>query len=240
MEMNTISGRSKNLLTDKFVFGFLPDVITNEFETLSCPFKEQYVLRMMIRKNGGEFFIPNELKWLESLILYTKEKQIQDGMPDQPFVYVTVRHAKTIMSKTDDIWHVDGFSMRVPHPPEQNYLLVLGESPTQFLKQKIKLPNDFDPFVHNIHLFFNFEAIEDKKVVGDIGTLFRIDPYCIHRRPPIEKINNFRTMIRISFIPIEIEDDTCFINPLMPKQKMFNRKDIRETLKNYHESKRAY
>ena len=53
----------------------------------------------------------------------------------------------------------------------------------------------------------------------------------VHRRPS-NTTGKQRTFVRISFIPIEIEDDTCTRNMLFP-EKVYNRKDIREKLINY-------
>jgi hypothetical protein len=41
-----------------------------------------------------------------------------------------------------------------------------------------------------------------------------------------------RTFWRVSFVPIEIEDDTCTQNPLLPR-KVHGRSDIRNVLVRY-------
>jgi len=121
--------------------------------------------------------------------------------------------------------------MRVPHPPEQNYIWAdcFG---TEVLRQKIELPNDFDPMKHNIHQYFQDQADANYTQVLKTKTLYAIDPYVIHRRPNLPR-SVWRTFFRISFIPIEIEDDTCSINHLIPRKKPYGRKDIRETLVRY-------
>jgi hypothetical protein len=195
---------------------------------------------MMIKKNGGQILLPKDITWLSEIIEVTIQQQKHDGIVEQPFMYVTIRHSDSIHSITDDLWHVDGFSMRIPHIPEQNYIFVKGVGPTEFLDQKISIPSDFDPFKHNIHSFFQKSANEKNIIKGHLNTLYRIDPYCIHRRPSIANLENkTRTFVRISFVPIEIEDDTCFINPLMPKAEKFQRTDIRKKLVDYHECKRV-
>jgi len=44
---------------------------------------------------------------------------------------------------------------------------------------------------------------------------------------------NISTKFKVVSSPITIEDDTCTINNLMPFQKKYGRKDIRETLTRY-------
>lgn len=194
--------------------------------SLAAP--DQYVLRMMIKSpETNDFVIPDELKWLESAILACHKVQCERFV-DHPYAYVTVRSG-IVTSTTDDLWHVDGFSMRVPHPPEQNYIWT-NVQPTEVLDQVFNLPEDFDPFKHNIHQYF-----QDHEA-GEIITLeperfYMIDPYVVHRRPAVTA-GIHRTFVRISFIPIEIEDDTCNQNPLLPR-KSYGRSDIRHQLVRY-------
>ena len=91
---------------------------------------------------------------------------------------------------------------------------------------------NFDPLKHNIQTFYQDRADNSKVRQCEANRVHLIDPYCVHRRP--KGTNGIvRTFWRISFIPIEIEDDTCTINNLMPYKKKYGRKDIRETLTRY-------
>lgn len=190
---------------------------------------DQYVLRMMIRSpHSNGFQIPEELRWLENAIffaLYTQEKLNKSSA----YVYVTVRSG-LVTSVTDDEWHVDGFSMRVPHEPEQNYVWT-DCYPTQHLAQQFDIPKDFDPMRHNLHQFFQDRADASKIKELACERLHLIDPYIVHRRPTVPT-GTRRTFVRISFVPIEIEDDTCTPNPLLPQRK-YERADIRKTLIRY-------
>lgn len=220
-----IDQRSKQLLSLD-VFGQSKLTLDSFPMRLAAP--DQYVLRMMIKSpetNG--FVIPGELLWLERSVLACHEIQ-RERFVDHPYAYVTVRSG-IVTSTTDDLWHVDGFSMRVPHPPEQNYIWT-DTQPTEVLNQVFDIPKDFDPFKHNIHQYF-----QDHEA-GEIITLepekfYAIDPYVVHRRPAVTA-GIRRTFIRISFIPIEIEDDTCTQNPLLP-HKSYGRTDIRQQLVRY-------
>jgi hypothetical protein len=183
----------------------------------------------MVKSPTSQFLVPEELAWLQYPLDLSLEQQRLAEIPVK-FVYVTVRHG-LVKSVTDDAWHVDGFSMRVPHTPEQNYAWS-SNHPTQFLNQRIHIPDDFDPLSHNIHTYFQDTADDTNLVEGTAGMLFGFDPYVIHRRPSVPP-GTFRTFFRISFVPIEIEDDTCAINPLMGRSQPYGRRDIREMLVPY-------
>lgn len=196
------------------------------FSTVKPVLERQYVLRMMVRSDVLPLSIPPELDWIAPMIRKLDKHQKAHGLRN-PFVYVTIRHG-LVTSETDDAWHVDGFSMRKPHTPEQNYICVEGEDPTQFLLKKWDLPDTFDPFVHNIHHYFRDFGGDGLTVSGFPGVIYAIDPYCVHRRPTVT-VGKMRTFWRISFVPIEIEDDTCTPNPLFPP-KVYGNADIRKTL----------
>ena len=117
--------------------------------------------------------------------------------------------------------------MRVAHRPEQNYIWT-DVNPTEVLLQKFDIPVDFDPFKHNLHKYFQDNGREELTMTLRPKHLALIDPYIVHRRPQIP-LGTQRCFFRISFIPIEIEDDTCMQNPLLPS-KIYNREDIRNTL----------
>lgn len=222
--------RAKGLLDHRKPFGKSPKSF-GKISYLSFPKEEQHILRMMVKSPFSEgFVIPDSLSWLSGPIVDLWRYQQIEHRIFHPFVYVTVRHG-IVKSVTDDLWHVDGFSMRVPHPTEQNYILS-STHPTEFLEQEIILPEDFDPMRHNIHKYFQDVAKEENCVTSEPMTLYGIDPYVIHRRPKVPA-ETFRTFFRISFIPIEILDDTCTINPLMPKTAPYGRGDIRDRLERY-------
>lgn len=208
------------LLTTKGAFGSPPLKVG----VLNVnPPKEQMILRMMVREKGGDLFIPECLLWLQDTIKHIAN--LNDW-----YIYVTVRSG-IVTSQTDDHWHVDGFSMRVPHPPEKNFIWT-DVVPTEFFVDDLRLPEDFDAHKHNIHQYFH-DKINGRvpNFIAEEKTLYQIDPYVVHRRPPITA-GMQRSFFRISLVPIEIEDDTCTPNPIMsPKQ--YNRQDIRDILVRY-------
>lgn len=221
--------RCNNLLDPSIFEKATGEILQAQHDNLVVP-DDQYILRMLVKspETEGKFWIPTELDWLGETIKQSSILQEHAFRP-QPYVYVTVRSG-IVRSVTDDEWHVDGFSMRVPHVPEQNYIWS-DCYPTEVLDQQFVIPEDFDPLKHNIHTFF-----QDRADASNIKTLKEkhiafIDPYIVHRRPTVP-VGTKRCFFRISFVPIEIEDDTCTPNPLMPK-KVYNRTDIRKTLVRY-------
>lgn len=205
------------------------DVMQINHPDVCPPEQEQYILRMMIRSpESGGFLIPAELEWLRETILGLARLQ-EAVFRAHPYVYVTVRNGE-VQSATDDEWHVDGFSMRVPHYPEQNYIWS-DCYPTEYLEQKFSIPEDFDPMRHNLHNYFQDHADPEKIRTLLPKHLAIIDPYIVHRRPVVP-VGTQRCFFRISFVPIEIEDDTCSPNPLMP-HRFYGRTDIRKTLTRY-------
>lgn len=194
-----------------------------------CPYDNQYILRMMIASPHTDGFqIPEELCWLRESIAACHNIQKANGL-NNPFVYVTVRHG-IVNTVTDDDWHVDGFSMRVAHVPEQNYVWSNTES-TEYQDRAFDIPDDFDPLKHNLHTYLSGLCKEADTKQCEKNTCYLFDPYFVHRRPK-SSTGQQRTFWRISFIPIEIEDDTCMANKLL-KPKRYNRTDIRESLTKY-------
>jgi hypothetical protein len=193
---------------------------------LTPPDHRQYILRMALRFDGSELMIPPELEWMRETIEKCCEFQ-KTHFTYHPFVYLTVRSGE-VTSKTDDVWHVDGFSMRYPHVPEQNYIWS-NNFPTQVSTTNTPVPSDFDPMKHNLHNFF--DSRQTDYVTVKPNHIYVIDPYVVHRRDPASA-GHVRSFFRLSFVPIAIESDDNTQNPLLPV-KQWNRADIREKLINY-------
>lgn len=193
--------------------------------------QDQYILRMMIRSpwsNGLQ--VPAELEWVRPIVFGTDLIQKQLIGINHPFLYVTVRSG-IVRSVRDDEWHVDGFSMRIPHTPEQNYVWTDGDYPTEVLEQQFVIPDDFDPMIHNLHQFIQDRATAEPKQLNP-RRLYLIDPYIVHRRPQVPA-GTQRSFFRISYVPIEIEDDACQQNPLLPERYYGRSVDVRESLIRY-------
>lgn len=181
--------------------------------TLECPFNQQYFLRMVIRADGSEYQIPAELEWIREALDISIEKQREIGV-DHPFTYVTVRHG-LVSSQTDDEWHVDGFSTKVPHLPEQNYVWT-NHTGTECADLAVEFPSDFDPLRHNVNHYLAGFVTDENVMALNPGTLYIMDPYMLHRRPP-QTAGAVRTFLRITHVPIEINDVNNASNPLLPR-----------------------
>lgn len=145
------------------------------------------------------------------------------------FCYITVRHGY-VKSITDDEWHVDGFSTRISHIPEQNYIWT-NIKLTEYVKKRLKFPKDFNPKKHKIQHYFQNNINENDKIYTfKENCLYCLNPYIIHKRLKNTE-GLFRTFIRISFTPIEIQDINNTLNPILPKPILPDGvKDFRDNL----------
>jgi hypothetical protein len=180
---------------------------------LDCPLGEQYILRMAIRADGGEFIVPSELGWIREALEASIQSQKTLGV-DHPFCYVTIRHG-LVKSQTDDEWHVDGFSTKVPHLPEQNYVWT-NHTGTECADLAVEFPADFNPLRHNVNGYLSRFVSPENVMALTPGVLYAMDPYMLHRRPP-QTGGKVRTFVRITHVPIEINDVNNTVNPLLPR-----------------------
>lgn len=200
---------------------------------LNPPQEEQRILRMLVNSPYSGFKIPEYLSWTLPIIKMAEEYQLNTIKIKHPFTYVTVRHG-IVNTKTDCHWHADGFSLRYNHLPEANYLVTTNVGP-EVANQTFDFPDDFDPLKHNVHLFFT-KMIEENNIRQlDADSLYFLDPYVVHRRPP-STFGMFRTAVRVSFIPIEIPDVNNTRNPLIETNHytVDGIKSWRDNLKDYH------
>lgn len=209
--MTSIESRAKSVL-DLVHYNNENIAEDHGFLSLDAPEYEQFILRMLIKVPFEEYKIPSEMLWTKPLIDSSHKAQASRNIR-QPFVYLTIRHG-VVKSKTDDMWHVDGFSQQITHLPEQNYIWT-DHTPTECAVKRIDFPKDFNPFKHNIHYFiqdslesgYSEQPLQQKHV-------YCMDPYVIHRRPLSTK-NRHRTFVRVSFTPIEIIDCNNTYNALI-------------------------
>jgi hypothetical protein len=200
-------------ISSRYIFDDIPD---------------QYILRMLISTPETGLRIPDELGWIESIVKSCISYQ-RTYLIDHPYIYLTVRNG-IVRTQTDCVWHVDGFSMRKTHVPEQSYIWS-NNRPTEVVSQNIAIPANFNALKHNLHWYIQ-ENVNQKRIqpIHD-NSMYLIDPYIIHRRPPTAT-GVHRRFFRISFVPIVIEDDRNTPNPLIPMGP-FNNSDIRDSLVRY-------
>ena len=197
---------------------------------LECPHDSQYILRMLVKQPHKKIQLPEELHWLTGLLTKTNDYQKTQIGVVHPFCYITVRHGPVI-SKGDDEWHVDGFSTRITHLPEQNYVVVsTGGFEYVDEEPRFTFPEDLDSLRHNVNNYLRNRIDVRSIKIAKTNTIYCIDPYILHRRVAAMD----RTFVRISYTPIEIADDANTPNPLIPMRK-YNRDGIaiRNQLSNY-------
>lgn len=197
---------------------------------LTPPPEPQYILRMPIRVEGGMLHVPDELRWIMPMLEHAWDWQQWIGV-DHPFCYVTVRHGPVI-SKTDDEWHVDGFSTKVEHLPEQNYIWT-DTAPTEYVKLNVEFPEEFDPRQHNVNHFLQQFVDEEQVIQMKARSMYLMDPYILHRRPKAAAACESRTFVRISFVPIEINDVNNTQNPKLPREYTADGVAFRNQLKTF-------
>ncbi len=208
--MTSLAERARHLLNTNFYSEpNLPERVKKL--RLDPPALGQYVLRCPILIPGKQMNIPDDLAWCENLVDESLRYQNDSVGVDQPFAYLTVRHG-LVESRTDDEFHVDGFSTKVPHIPEQNYIWT-DTCPTEYVAAALPVPHDFDPRRHNIQHFIQDSLPNDTRIEQlDAETVYAMDPYVPHRRPRVSQ-GTRRTFVRLSMTPIPIDDRNNHVNP---------------------------
>lgn len=180
--------------------------------------QDDYVLRLPIKAAGSsDILLPKRLEWITPILALALAYQ-REHFPDilGRWCYVTVRSG-VVQSNRDDELHVDGFQMgtdAVPrHIPEQSYLWANVE-PAIFSMQAYDLLG-VNPRLHNVHSFFQRVTRDASLMSGVNEGLYVIDPYHVHKRPTLAA-GRRRSMVRITFSPVEIKDDTNTHNPFLP------------------------
>lgn len=195
---------------------------------IAVPEEPVYALRLLIRLPGSDFCVPERLRFLDGFIRRMSAYQAAyfPAYEDR-FVYATVRSGPVRTSR-DDEFHGDGFQgISVPrHIPEQNYLWACSH-PTLFSLQPYFIEH-LDPAVHNIHTRLHRDTDMRNVYVGQEKGVYLIDPYHVHARQKLAA-GLSRCVVRLTFSPVEIRDDSNTVNPLLPRGP-YNRKDIRDAL----------
>lgn len=167
---------------------------------------------MLIRPKYGQFKIPPQLDWLRTTIHKLSVIDQQTTGILQSWCYVTVRRCIADFV-TDAEWHYDGASFRTDLIPERNYVWV-SHTGTEYKSGAVKFPSDFDPTKNDLFTYAIKYLKETPSKNMEPRMWYRIDPFLLHRRPPITN-NQPRTFIRISFPDIEGRDINNTPNPLL-------------------------
>lgn len=205
-----------------------PPVDLGAFE-LTPPVEPVYALRLLIRQPDDTLFhLPTRLGFLQNYIQHCTAYQTQ-YFPDTAarFVYLTVRSGPVISSRDDEM-HVDGFQgVSVPrHIPEQNYLW--ASSHATLYSVQAYFVDDLDPARHNLHEYLERVTDRSRLIASTARHIYLIDPYHPHARPALPASIS-RTVVRLTFSPVEIRDDSNTLNPRLPRGP-YNRDDVRNQL----------
>ena len=192
------------------------------------------VLRLLIKdKNSQQLFIPNELLGFVNFInRCVSDYNKRFGDINDNLIYVTIRTTDSFnYYKDSGTWHVDGFQgVRIArHLPEINYLWS-NNNTTEFAVEEYDLLN-FDYAKYNINSFFRDYTKGNNIFKCSPNGIYIMDPYMVHRAPICDFVEK-RVFIRLNFAPVEIEDYTNTINPMLPRYYP-KRVDIRDTLADF-------
>lgn len=201
---------------------------------LQTPTETQYVLRCPIKiPSYQDIHVPPSMQWCNAFIQRAFAHQTEVVGVDQPYAYLTIRSGH-VTSQTDDLLHVDGFSMKVPHIPEQNYIWS-NNHPTIVEAFPLAVPPAFNPLKHNLQYLIQDLRPRTPKVQQLLAaTMYVLDPYVYHRRPTIPA-GTVRTFIRLSFTAIPIDDVNNHTNPVFGTITTNNDgvKDFRDKLERF-------
>lgn len=198
----SIIDRAKRIVNVKEFEGYSDPLSLGYFD-VNPPKEDQHVLRVVVRVEGGDFVIPSELEWVRPFFEKVLKHQREVVQVEHSFSYITIRHGN-VTSKRDDEWHLDGFSTRITHIPEQNYIWSSNNA-TEYVNQSFEINEKFNPLKNNINLYLEEDLKKENILKCKEKHIYCIDPYILHRRPALSE-ETFRTFIRVSFIPIEIND----------------------------------
>lgn len=224
-----------NFTQEKFKYPYLP-LHLMKYSIPNIENIETNVLRLLIRDNNenNNIYIPKELLVLKDFILENINYHRQHfSFNKNAFIYITVRQStyNELFYKEAFDWHIDGFqgSRIERHIVEQN-VFWCNKSPTQYLLQPMYCEG-LNPSKYDINDFFNKNADEKYLFNSEENSIYYTNPYNIHKVNSL-KFKGKRIFVRLNFSPVEIEDPTNTINPMLPRYYQ-ERKDLRNFLSEY-------
>ena len=209
---------------DESVFATARKPIAVKPMSLMLPKDQQHILRMPLR-HKYVWNISADLRWLKPLFEAAESFQHSNfNTYKYPFVYLTVRHGEQKEVATD-VWHTDGFQGKRSerHIGEISYIWT-SDAGTEWSCQGIDIPQTFDPAQHNFFSLFEQQKFVDT-MISNPKTLYCFDSYSLHRK--IAKPGN-RTMIRLTFSPVEIKDPNYSASPFFALK--YDKPEPRDTL----------
>lgn len=229
--------RAKQLLDYGRMDGRVYSPISHGLLHLNVDDTPQSCLRMPIQYRGGDILLPKEYEWVRPMV-ESARAILSLRRLRYNFTYLTVRKYVDV-GQTAEEPHFDGFSMRVSHIPEQNFVWSETKG-TEYFVGRYYLPEGFHPMLHNINKCICLPEDEDGGWwEAKPSELIQFDPYVLHKAPVSDNKN--RVFVRVSFVPIEIDDVNNTQNPLLPRTYTVDGvKSFRNTLLGYDWEKEEY
>ncbi len=191
---------------------------------LKVPAHDQYILRMLVMRSGQRVLrLPTECEWTWPLACRALENLSSGVDWLETFAYLTIRNG-LVTSTTDDEWHVDGFSTRVPHLPELNFVWA-DNYPTECVTGPVEFPKEFDPRRHNVNTFLARRLGSNMIEEFAPKTVYAVDPYVLHRRPAVPA-GVRRCFVRLTLAHVEIDDVHNTPNSVLPTS--YTRDSVRD------------
>lgn len=194
------------------------------------------VLRLLIRNNDSQsdIYLPKELLSLKEFILQQINYHRQHYDENKEcFIYITIRTSTydNLFYKNSCTWHIDGFQgSRINRHIVEQDIFWCNKNPTQFLIQPM-FCEYLDSSKHDINEFFEKQSDERFIIDTQPNKIYLATPYNIHR-VNILPFEGKRVFIRLNFSPVEIEDFTNTINPMLVREYQ-KRRDVRDFLREY-------
>jgi hypothetical protein len=196
------------------------------------------VLRMPIKYPGTEYRLPVAIRPFWQLVERVSEYEAGfNDRHEECFIHITVDRRQVSANTTHRYpgFHGDGvqgakFSQQSYLPIEHSYI-VTSEPPTEFCLQPFFFQHLNDGR-HNI--FHEMEVqVREQNIYGTLPwNLYLIDPYMVHRTPPITKSVE-RLFVRVTFAYSELMNPHNTGNPLFEAKQYAERHDIRKFLTLY-------
>jgi hypothetical protein len=162
----------------------------------------RYTLRLLLQpKYGKPLGLPEGLEGMNDAV--RQILLLDRSICEHSWCYMTCRIGE-VASVNDDAWHFDGASFRTDTIPERNYVWC-DSYPTEYKVGSIDIPDGFDPLRYDISEYAGRAATHLPTKTVEPKTWYRIDPFCLHRRPYVP-IGTIRSFVRVSFIDVEIRD----------------------------------
>lgn len=231
-------GEAKKHLSSQYVGKFSLDHFLMPEEPLpigryTLPVISPNILRMPIKYPGSQYRIPRMLKPILSLIETIADYEITyNALHDKSHCHITYERQFVLAGETQRMpgFHVDGFQKQGDYKTVEHSYILTDCYPTEFSLKGY----DLSSFNSWTHMFSVMDKLTEMNTVipVDSNTIYLMSCYQVHRTPKLPR-STWRTFLRVTYTPRELEDNRNTVNPLFPGQVYVIRDDIRNSLKEW-------